>query len=661
VIGVPNEAYKLGWYAIRWIPSVICICFGYFATALRLRKASLYRNHQSPTDFVTDRYQSQVLRYTILTLQVLPTIVYLSAQVIAIKSTFNSIFELDPDTPYPAIVVMAVILLFEWVGGLSSVALTDAFQAVVMMTAFFITPIVITKNFGGWRDLDAETFPKPQLYQTMSKEQQWSFWQFSLINFSFFTLPHLVQRIYAARDLRSLKVGFAALTIGPWFASLLGVFIGTVGISILADKDGNPATPADATSAILEEMLNLGGFAKVTGAVFITSALAAIMSTADSLMIAISQLITVEIVYPLRPQATPAQMAFVGKFVSLISTIAALLLGIFWDEGLSDLTKIQFPLSAQAVPTFLFGLYSSSNKLDFHPWSLSISAIVSTIAVFVLYFSYLKPVTGSKPLDTGVIGILIQFVIVLFCEALRRVIAPDSMAKPQKFSAKNDEDADGKVDKKIHIMYPGRPAWDIPKLRRFGDHALTPELLWKSMEGLNEPITNLWWVFLMFFTISMATPWTAEFEPALDTSGSGNVFLDPPTVINGLPWWAFKSLMMCIVPTVLLFVAIYKMPDEFPVDEVKIEQEGIDTDLVELTPEEMGRRTSYDEPNVLILRRRSSIQQTMEELGIHRGEKAEFKPNMSQRKLAQLALQGSSYFKVTKEIDEEEEENEVSS
>ena len=95
VIGVPNEAYKSGWSALRWMSTVWGECiliiwyplvkisffwmififsfckpnqvivwvWGYFGTGLRLRKASNIRNHQSPVDFITDRFQSQLLRY----------------------------------------------------------------------------------------------------------------------------------------------------------------------------------------------------------------------------------------------------------------------------------------------------------------------------------------------------------------------------------------------------------------------------------------------------------------------------------------------------------------------------------------------------------------------------------------------------------------------
>lgn len=197
------------------MPTTALIAFSYYGTGLRLRKASLVRNHQSPVDLITDKYASQILRYTIVFIQVVTSTIYLAAQVIALKSTFNSMFEIEADANWPVIIIMAVILIFEWLGGLSSVALTDSIQGLIMLISFIILPIIIKTNFGGWTDLDPETFAKPEFYETPSADAQWKFWQFSLINFSFFTLPHFLQRTYAAKDLVSLKSAYSVVVVGP--------------------------------------------------------------------------------------------------------------------------------------------------------------------------------------------------------------------------------------------------------------------------------------------------------------------------------------------------------------------------------------------------------------------------------------------------------------
>lgn len=328
MVGIPNEAYATGWNALRWVSTVYGFVFGYMSTSLRIRRAGLLRNHQSPTDLITDRYQSQVLRYTTLLLQLLPSIVYLAAQIIAIKVTFNSIFNLDPDAAYPVVIIMLCIVLFEWLGGLSSVAITDSVQAVVMVCAFICIPCVIFRNFGGWQDLDPETYPKPQFYQTPTRQTQWKYWQFSLVNFAFLTLPHLIQRVYAAKDLKSMKYSFTVVTLAPWFTSIVPVFMGTMAVAFLVNADGTtPATPASPFTAILEALMDLGGFPKGIAIVAVVASLAAIMSTADSILIAISQLVTVEIIYPLTPNASPNLVTWYGRCVSLLATVFSLLIG----------------------------------------------------------------------------------------------------------------------------------------------------------------------------------------------------------------------------------------------------------------------------------------------------------------------------------------------
>jgi len=363
------------------------------------------------------------------------------------------------------------------------------------------------------------------------------------------------------------------------------------------------------------------------------ASLAAIMSTADSLIIAISQLVTVEIIYPLRSKASPNAVAWYGRSVSLFSVGIALLIGIYWDEGISDLGKIQFPLSTQAIPAFLFGLYSINEKTDVHPWCIATGALSAVVYTFSIYFGYLKIDDSPKPINAGITGLCLQLVVILMFEALRRIIG-----------------------------ITGKPEWDVPLMSRFGDKPLTAQLLWKSMEGVNEPLSNPWWCFLMFYTISMCTPLTPEMEPPLDVSGSenGNVFLYSPAVYNGLPWWAFKVILMNIVPTVLLLVAIYKMPGEFAIDDIKLKKEGIDPNLVEMTHEELGHRSSYDETNTLIQLRRSSISQTMDELNFTAKNEEMMNSltanDSSQRKLLDLvrmSIDKGSMISVTEENEEE--------
>jgi len=605
VVGIPNEAYKTGWVALRWIPTLSSVCWGLMGTGFRLRKLSQFRNHQSPVDFITDRFQSQMLRYSVVFLQILTSIIYLSAQVIALKGTFNSIFGLDPGTMYPVIIIMILILIFECIGGLNSVAFTDSVQAVIMVFSFVAIPIIIARNFGGWDTLDPENYPQPSFYQTPSGDTQWKFWQFCLINFSFFTLPHFLQRIYAVKDLQSLRIGYAVLTVSPWITGFVGIFMGTMGVAFLAGEDGTPATPSDPYTAIMEALIDLGGFAEMVACVGITASLAAIMSTADSLIIAISQLITVEIFYPMMPSATPQTMSWYGRGASVLAVVLALVIGLFWNEGVNDLARIQFPLTAQVIVPFLVGLFAKNRGTDVHPWCMTAALASSSIYVVGIYFGYLKQVTNNPAaIDSGITGIAIQAVLVVILESTYRLLSKNSVDT----TTKKD------IPEESALLYPNRPGWDVPKMSRFGETTLTPQMIWKSMDGIYEPMTSVYFNALMFATISFVTPLVAPSEPPLEDG----VFSYLPNTVHGLPWWAFKAILLCLPPMMVLIYAIYKIPNDFPLDdEATIAKKGVDVNIVHLTPQEMGRRSSYDEQNVLIHRRRSSISSTMSDMGIH--------------------------------------------
>jgi Na+/proline symporter len=623
-----------GWTSTRWIATTAGIVGGFVGTGLRLRKASLIRNHQSPTDFITDRYQSQVLRYTVAIMQAVTSVIYVSAQVVALRTSFNGLFDIDPSNPWAVVIIFAFILLFEWVGGLASVALTDSIQGLIMMVSFVMTAVIVKKNFGGWSDLDPQTYYKPQLYQTPTGETQWGFWQFTLLNFSFFTFPHLIQRIYAAKDLGSLKVAFHVMNVGPWSSQLVSIFLGTVAVQVLKGEGG-----ASPFASIIGAMMNLGGFPEAVGVIAYTASLAAIMSTADSLVIAISQLITVEFIYPFKPNATPKQITWYGRFVSLITVIVALLIGIYWTAGISDLAQLQFPLTFMIIPPFLFGLFASE-RFDVHPWSMAIGTAVSSIYIFIIYFCYMKT-EDALAIDSGITGFLVNMVVLAFVEVFRRY---RNWSKKRKGI---DKDAEEKVYVEhdgVQIIFADRPTWDYPRLARFGDKPLTPRMLKKAMEGVKEPLTNVWFCAMFFAILTFTTPMVAELLPPLPE----DITTYFPGTVNGIPWWAFKILLVSLIAYSMNAIMICQLPDEYPSnDPTKIAKEGIDVSLVELTVPEMGKRTSYDERNEFIAARRSTISRAMVDMGIRVEEEEEstdddsnehMKQTIAQRRLSALVL-----------------------
>ena len=137
--------------------------------------------------------------------------------------------------------------------------------------------------------------------------------------------------------------------------------MGTIGVKML----GEGAHPANPFSTILEKLMDLGGFPQVAGVIAVTASLAAIMSAADSLIIAVSQLITMEIIRPYLGNVQDPDVVHeehditrYAKFVSFGSVLIATLIGLFWDDGKQEqhLETCRFSWRCHLTLLFVFSV-----------------------------------------------------------------------------------------------------------------------------------------------------------------------------------------------------------------------------------------------------------------------------------------------------------------
>jgi len=535
VVGVPNESYRTGFVAFRWIPCILFICFGLLGTQPRMRRASLVRHHQSPCDFITDRFRSQLLRYTILFLMLCPSIIYLAAQLISLSDTFNDLFSISHDDHTAVICIAIFILLLEFIGGLSVVAYTDSIQGVMMIVGFILMGSTMCALWGSWSDsiFDPTTYPKPAFFQVPSAETQLGMWTYSFSWVSFLSLPHFIQRTYACDSFRNLKVGFYVITIAPWLTMMVGLYVGTVGVWALQDE-GTVSSPF---TAIISRMMDESDFGYFAGLIVLTTSIAAIMSTADSLLIAISHLVTSEVFWPLRPRSTPGQIDIAAKVISTVTMAISLAVAITDDGGLSDLSSIQNGMSLQACPAFIIGLFFPSRLVP-HAWCLAVAALCGFVTVVTVKYTYDED-EDNYQFNSGVWGLLTHLGILAILEGALRLLNM----------------------KRAPITLP---AWDSPPTARFGEQKLTHELLSTIMDGIYEPYVRGWFVPLVFVLSFAALPtmFTSAGLPPLGTEVNGTYPDFRPTTVGGLPDWTFKLLMVSVVFTLTLLYGVYKLPDE---------------------------------------------------------------------------------------------------
>jgi Na+/proline symporter len=119
-----------------------------------------------------------------------------------------------------------------------------------------------------------------------------------------------------ARSDTVLKHSLMLITPAALVTNLPSIYYGFVRVAALPDVSGG------AFAAVTGVMIDKGGFPELVAVVAACSALAAIMSTADSTIIGANNLLTVEWVKNfLWRSATPRQLVWVAKGVTVVFSV----------------------------------------------------------------------------------------------------------------------------------------------------------------------------------------------------------------------------------------------------------------------------------------------------------------------------------------------------
>ncbi len=258
------------------------------------------------------------------------------------------------------------------------------------------------------------------------------------------------------------------------------------------------------------------------------------MSTTDSILISISQIITSDIIYPMRPQATPKQVNWFGRAVSFVVAALSLVLALTWKGSIIKLYEVGAPIAMQLFQPFLIGLFMKHRP---HPWSIAIPTLASIVASVLIIALYTPPVA----IHVATMIFLLNCAAMVLCELGRLVwtgklrfnAATLHSLRNRKEKDASLEESDEADQRDRQDPFSNRPAWDKPKVARFGQHSLSPSLLDKMMTGVQEPIKNGQYVLLIIIVATMTVPLTPESQPALENG----VWVTLPATIRGLPWW----------------------------------------------------------------------------------------------------------------------------
>lgn len=465
---------------------------------------------------------------------VVPTVTYVVSQFKAMGDAVEIISDGAVTPVVGASALACVMLLYENLGGMRSVVWANVVQGTLMTLAFILLLAWIWIEFGGLADATRLIrATRPELTAVPDTEDLLSWISYcALVALSFPMYPHILQRFYAAKNKSTMQFATIAMSAIPLLFTFTGMVVGWVGLARFGD-DADVDT-GDGDNIFLLVCLDIAkssGAGKASAVMLLVAMTAALMSTADSGLLAVTSTITVDFIRPWFPAISPTGTLRVSALVSVTIAVGAVLFSTI-DASLKDLLVFQSGVLLQAGPVFYLGLHWNGAR----PRALLLGLVAGVVVTAAMIGAGSTKLGG---VDAGLYGFALNMLISVVLSWFER--------EP---SASSSEEADSLLSSSEGPVAKTSFSDDTPKVEGDGGEE---ESLRKDSAGVTEEewrSSTRWLVvvggLIIFITIFMV--------PVTRPAGAQDDWVGE----SGLPTWLFGSLFGAMALTGLIAVCAIK-------------------------------------------------------------------------------------------------------
>ncbi len=359
LLGYPGEAYRRGFSWIMATGFMLAIIVAFHALVPRLRPVAVRHGFVTPGDWVRHRFGDEAagraLRVAVALLMSVALLNFLFAQLKAMGVLAEQVT--DGAVPYAwgVAVLAAMILFYETLGGMRAVAWTDTAQGVLMLVGLAALLGWLLSEAGGLTALTSEISavrPDAARVPDTPERVNWAS-TMVLMGLASIVYPQAIQRIYAARSGVTLRRSLAIMTFMPLTTTLV---VTLIGLAAIARFQGLGSFEADRVMPLLlGAWAEAGTAATVAAVVVFLGALAAIMSTADSVLLSFGAVVSEDALGRSRRDPTTTLL---GKRIAAAAMVGMALLALrARDVTLWGLIELKMELLIQCVPAFLIAIH----------------------------------------------------------------------------------------------------------------------------------------------------------------------------------------------------------------------------------------------------------------------------------------------------------------
>ncbi len=336
LLGLPGAAYAMGlteiWTALGCVAGIVT---AWAALSWRLNKEAHKYNAATFTDYIAKRhgdFGKWVRVVSSLTI-VFFFFFYVGAQFLGGGKTLFTMFDIKPE--YGMLITALIIIPYTIYGGFRSVVYTDVIQAIVMIITLVVGPIVGVYYIAEHPELFANSISTAlesagtSYTSVTGAATGFSAGVVIMSGFSWFFgylggQPQLTTRFMAIKDMKQAKQARNVGIVWTLIAYIGALSLGWIGIAIFS-----PTGLTDQEYVMPAVLLKI--FPPYLAAVLITGAIAAMISTADSLLILSATEFSDNILKPLskNPEQSEKKNLLRSRIVTALLAVIALIIAYF--------------------------------------------------------------------------------------------------------------------------------------------------------------------------------------------------------------------------------------------------------------------------------------------------------------------------------------------
>ncbi|MCP3674190.1 MAG: sodium/proline symporter PutP [Gammaproteobacteria bacterium] len=325
LLGLPGSMY-VGGLSAGWI-ALGLIIGAYLNWKLNAPRLRVYTEMAGDAitlpDYLENRFQdkSQLLRVISALIILLFFTFYTSSGMVAGATLFESSFGIEYSN---ALLIGALVIVsYTFIGGFLAVCWTDFFQAILMMLALVVAPLVVLYELDGISNTLAVIESVDPIFSDWTKGvTSIGFLSLQAWGLGYFGQPHILVRFMAITSVKDVPSA-RHIAMSWMIVSLIGAMVtGFAGIAFFHDRPefAQLANNSEAVFILLTQVV----FNPWIAGFLLAAILAAIMSTIDSQLLICSSAITEDFYRKFfRHEASEKELVMVGRVSVLLIAILA--------------------------------------------------------------------------------------------------------------------------------------------------------------------------------------------------------------------------------------------------------------------------------------------------------------------------------------------------